>query len=393
MVTGGAEVGAHFSTVPWDHLVFTGATSIGKLVAKAAAENLTPVTLELGGKSPVIVSRTADMAVAARRIAHGKVLNAGQTCVAPDYVFVPRELRDQFARELATALTSVRRDSAFEILIRGPRVQELSLQTTIKSLKFGRHTRARSRASREMRVKNTAILYIANRATVVWGQAVTSFYPNGVVDSLDYASVISERHLARLEGYLEDARARGCVVTPLEGGSASGGDGAGAGLAMPNRMPPTLVLDPPEEAAVMKEELFGPIFVLKTYEELGECLAYINAHPRPLALYYFGKDAAEERQVLDRTVSGGVTINDILMHVAQEDLPFGGVGASGIGCYHGYEGFREFSHAKSIHRQVSNGQQFILDGIYPPYKDSMIPTLLGMKLVKAPSADSGCNLM
>ena len=222
-------------------------------------------------------------------------------------------------------------------------------------------------------------------------QAVTSFYPSGVVDSLDYASVISERHMARLEGYLEDARALGCVVTPLQGGAASAG--AAAGQQLPNRMPPTLVLEPPEEAAVSQEELFGPILVLKTYERLGECLAYVNAHPRPLALYYFGHDAAEERQVLDRTVSGGVCVNDVMMHGAQEDLPFGGVGASGSGCYKGYDGFREFSHAKPIHRQVSSGKQFLLDGIYPPYKDSMIPTILDTKLVKAPKPDSGCSLM
>mmetsp|Transcript_26335 Transcript_26335/g.79439 ORF Transcript_26335/g.79439 Transcript_26335/m.79439 type:complete len:517 (-) Transcript_26335:53-1603(-) len=293
---GGASVAAAFCALPFDHIVFTGSTTVGKLVAKAAAENLTPVTLELGGKCPVIIGADANIANAAARVAHGKVLNAGQTCLAPDYVFVPRAKRDAFI-------------AAFE-------------------------------------------------------EAVSSMYPDGVLDSADYTSVIDGRHYARLRSMIDGAAAAGCPTVECLGG---GGDGKPRPAADACRIPPTLVLDAPDGIDASEEEIFGPVMCIRAYDAVDDALAYVNARPRPLALYYFGTDAAEEAKVLARTTSGGVTINDCIMHCAQEDLPFGGVGASGYGRMRGWDGFRELSNARGVHRQVALHRQYLLDGIYPPY--------------------------
>ncbi|MCW2268686.1 MULTISPECIES: coniferyl aldehyde dehydrogenase [Pseudomonas] len=290
VVLGEAEVGEAFSRLPFDHLLFTGATSIGRHVMLAAAQNLTPVTLELGGKSPAIVSATVPLKDAAERIAFGKTLNAGQTCVAPDYVLVPRERLDDFA----SAYRSV----------------------------------------------------------------VHRFYPT-VADNPDYSAIINPRHLARLDSYLSDARDKGAKIVDLYPQEPRQG----------RRLPPHLLLQVSDDMRVMQDEIFGPLLPLVPYDNLDEALQYINQRPRPLALYYFGYDRAEQQKVLDNTHSGGACLNDTLLHVAQDDLPFGGVGPSGMGHYHGHEGFLTFSKAKAVFaKQRVNAARLI----YPPYGKSLI---------------------
>ncbi|MCQ4260750.1 coniferyl aldehyde dehydrogenase [Stutzerimonas stutzeri] len=283
VVLGDVDTGIAFSQLPFDHLLFTGSTSVGRQVMRAAAEHLTPVTLELGGKSPAIVSATVPLADAVERIAFGKTLNAGQTCVAPDYVLVPRPRLDDFVT--------------------------------------------------------------AYRA------AVQRFFPQ-LVDNPDYTSIVNARQHARLQGYLDDAEAKGARLVPL---FETGQD---------RRMPHYLLLDTTDDMLVMQDEIFGPLLPIVPYDELDEALAYVNARPRPLALYYFGYNKAEQRQVLRHTHSGGVCLNDTLLHVAQDDLPFGGVGPSGMGHYHGHEGFLTFSKAKGVFiKQRFNAARMI----YPPY--------------------------
>lgn len=290
VVLGEADVGEAFSRLPFDHLLFTGATSIGRHVMLAAAQNLTPVTLELGGKSPAIVSTTVPLADAAERIAFGKTLNAGQTCVAPDYVLVPRERMDDFA---------------------------------------------------------TAYRNVVHR-----------FYPT-VADNPDYSAIINPRHLARLESYLSDARDKGATIIDLYPQEPRKG----------RRLPPHLLLQVSDEMRVMQDEIFGPLLPLVPYDNLDHALSYINQRPRPLALYYFGYDRAEQTKVLEHTHSGGACLNDTLLHVAQDDLPFGGVGPSGMGHYHGHEGFLTFSKAKAVFaKQRFNAARLI----YPPYGKNLI---------------------
>lgn len=283
VVLGEADVGIAFSRLPFDHLLFTGSTHIGRQVMRAAAENLTPVTLELGGKSPAIVSATVSLADAAERIAFGKTLNAGQTCVAPDYVLVPKERLGGFIE--------------------------------------------------------------------AYRQAVRRFYPQ-LADNPDYTSIINTRQHARLQDYLDDAQAKGARLVPLfEQGQE-------------RRMPHHLLLGVTDAMRVMQDEIFGPLLPVVPYEGLDQALAYVNDRPRPLALYYFGYDKAEQQTVLERTHSGGVCLNDTLLHVAQDDLPFGGVGPSGMGHYHGHEGFLTFSKAKGVFiKQRFNAARMI----YPPY--------------------------
>lgn len=277
VVTGGPEVGQAFSALAFDHMIFTGATSIGRHVMRAAAENLVPVTLELGGKSPVVVGRSADMAVAAARIMNGKTLNAGQICLAPDYVLAPADRVGDFVAE---AKASVGR-----------------------------------------------------------------MFPS-IRESPDYTAVVSDRHYARLMGYLDDARAKGAEIVEI--------NPAGEDLRQQphRRIAPTLILNPTDDMKVMREEIFGPLLPVKAYGDVQEAMDYINAHDRPLGLYYFGSDDAERDRVLNGTTSGGATVNDVVMHVAQEELPFGGIGPAGMGAYHGHDGFREFSHRKSIYHQI-----------------------------------------
>jgi coniferyl-aldehyde dehydrogenase len=292
VVTGGPDIGAEFTKLPFDHILFTGATSVAHHVMRAAADNLVPLTLELGGKSPVILGRSADMQKAASRIMAGKTLNAGQICLAPDYAFVPKDKTQEFV---------------------------------------GAATRA-----------------------------VETMYPTGLKDNDDYTSIVNQRHFDRIQGYLEDARSKGAQVVELNPKSESF-------VQQPHhKIPPTLIIDPTDDMKVMQDEIFGPILPVKSYNDARDAVAYINAHPRPLGLYYFGEDASEKEFVLNNTTSGGVTVNDVIFHVAQEDLPFGGVGPSGMGAYHGREGFFEFSHKKAVYTQSNNE---ILAMMRPPYGD------------------------
>lgn len=296
VVTGGPQTGADFAGLPFDHLLFTGATSVARHVMRAASDNLVPVTLELGGKSPVVVGRSSDLQKTTDAIMTGKMLNAGQICLAPDYVFVPRERMDEF-------VTSTER-------------------------------------------------------------SVRKMYPT-LLDNPDYTSVINQRHHERLTGYVEEARAAGARVVEI--------NPAGEDFRQQphHKMAPTLIVDPDDSLQVMQDEIFGPLLPVKGYEKVEDTVDYINARPRPLGLYYFGNDPAEERQVLTRTTSGGVTVNDVVMHVAQEDLPFGGVGPSGMGAYHGEDGFRTFSHAKAVFTQ-SKVNVAELAGLRPPYGEKML---------------------
>lgn len=289
--SGGPDVGQAFAQLPFDHLIFTGATGIGKHILHAAADNLTPVTLELGGKSPTIIGRSADVKAATERVAIGKMMNAGQICLAPDYLLVPEEKEGE----------------------------------VIDGLK----------------------------------SAVSVLYPK-LIDNDDYASIINGRHRDRLRAYLDDARDKGAELIEV---NPAGEDFAATNG---NKLPLTIVRNPTDDMRVMQEEIFGPVLPVKTYARTEEAVAYVNAHDRPLGLYYFGNDGAEERRVLDRTVSGGVTVNDVVFHVSMEDLPFGGIGPSGMGSYHGRDGFKTFSHARAIYRQPKIDVAK-LAGFKPPY--------------------------
>ena len=289
LVTGiDDDIARAFASLPFDHLIFTGSTRVGRLVAEAAGRNLTPLTLELGGKSPVIVDRSADLGQAAERIAYGKLLNAGQTCIAPDYALVPDAEVQNFADRLQGHM-----------------------------------------------------------------QRMYGTDPGNA----DYTSIISDRHYARLEGLLADAAAKGArLMQP-----ASAGDAAWKSR---RKFPPTIVLGATPDMAIMQEEVFGPLLPVVGYKEAGEPVSWINAHDRPLALYWFGKDEAARDEVLARTVSGGVTVNDCLFHFAQINQPMGGVGASGTGAYHGEWGFRTLSKLKPVfYRSALNR----LADLYPPY--------------------------
>jgi len=290
--TGGPEVGAAFTAMPFDHMIFTGATSIARHVMTAAAKNLVPVTLELGGKSPVLISRSADIKRAVGRIMLGKTMNAGQICLAPDYLMVPEEKLDEIISEIQAS--------------------------------------------------------------------VAEMYPK-LLDNPQYTSVVNDRHYQRLQENLADARSKGAEVIEINpaGEDFSAQQGT-------QKIPPTIIKNPTEDMRVLEEEIFGPLLPIKTYKDFSETIDYVNSKPRPLGLYYFGEDASEERQVLDRTTSGGVCLNDVVMHVMQEDLPFGGVGPAGMGSYHGQDGFRTFSHAKAIYKQPKIDIAG-LAGLRPPY--------------------------
>lgn len=300
---GDADLARRFCALPFDHLLFTGSTAVGHDVMRAASENLTPVTLELGGKSPAIIGPgripAASFDRMVQRLVIGKAFNAGQTCIAPDYVFVPRALLAQFT------------DAA--------------------------------------------------------RRAAAGFYPGG--SARDYTSIISQRHFERLQALLDDAVARGASATALTAMRSDAGQRLFA---------PVLLNDCAAGSRVLEEEIFGPILPVVAYDDLEEALAWINARPRPLALYLFESDPATIRRVVDGTVSGGVTVNDTLMHMGQDSLPFGGVGASGMGCYHGQDGFRTFSHAKPVFRQA--GFSFAR-WLYPPFGR------LAERLLRMPSAD------
>jgi coniferyl-aldehyde dehydrogenase len=268
--TGDVKVGAAFTALPFDHLFFTGSTQVGRHVMRAASENLVPVTLELGGKSPVIIDAEHPIEHAAKEIAYGKLANGGQICIAPDYVMVHESQIDQF-------LTA-------------------------------------------------------------YDKAVRELYPNGP-RSTQFTSVINEHHFKRLSNLIEDAQSKKARVVEV-------GINPHEARQRANTLPPTIIFDVNDEMHIMQEEIFGPVLPVKTYRKIEDAIEYINDRPRPLALYYFGADNSNRQKVMTRTTSGNMTINTTILHYALEDLPFGGVGPSGMGSYHGIEGFRSMSHAK-----------------------------------------------
>ena len=300
VVTGDAELAQVFTAQAFDHLVFTGSTAVARSVMRNAAQNLVPLTLELGGKSPVIISRSADLAKAAFSIAVTKANNGGQICINPDVVYVPREQMEDLIGLLGAAFT--------ELL------------------------------------------------------PATDANP-------DVVAVVNARHLQRIEGYVQDARQRGARIESFP--RALEDD------AVTRRRPLQVVINPPRDSQIMQEEIFGPALVLLPYEQLDRALADIHSRERPLALYYFGQSEEEQRHVLQNTISGGVSINDVMMHAALHDAPFGGVGASGMGHYHGREGFLEFSHMRTVYKAPAHDPRREW-GLLPPYGEHFLPAMQAM---------------
>ena len=283
VVGGGVDESSALLEQRFDHIFFTGGTRVGKIVMRAAAEHLTPVTLELGGKSPAIVAADADVEVTARRIAWGKFVNSGQTCIAPDYVLVARPLRDQLV-------------AAIE-------------------------------------------------------KSVTEFYGKDPHTSNDYGRIITDDHFERIAGLLDDA----------DSGTVAFG---GVVDATDRYIAPTVLVDPGEDAEVMNEEIFGPILPVIAVDEIDEAIDFVNARDKPLALYVFTEDDATAKRTVKRTSSGGVSVNGTLLHIGPPELPFGGVGPSGMGAYHGEAGFETFSHLKSVFDKRTKPDLKVL---YPPY--------------------------
>ncbi len=275
VIQGGPEVAQAFSSLAFDHLLFTGSTGVGRKVMRAAAEHLVPVTLELGGKSPVVLAPDFPVAKAAERIAVGKLFNAGQTCIAPDYALVPR-------------------------------VQEAAFIDA-------------------------------------YSQAVARLYPS-LAGNPDYTAIVSDAHFDRLTALVADARGRGAMVREINPANETVS-------ALARKFPPVVLSGVPTDATALREEIFGPVLPVVPYDDLAEACRYINERPRPLAFYLFSNDQATVDHALAATISGGVALNDTLLHCVQEELPFGGVGESGMGAYHGEAGFRTFSHARSVFRQ------------------------------------------
>ncbi|HTY85365.1 MAG TPA: aldehyde dehydrogenase family protein, partial [Silvibacterium sp.] len=291
VITGGKEVAAAFAALPFDHLLYTGSDRVGRLVMKAAAENLTPVTLELGGKSPALVHESYPMDTAAERICSAKFWNAGQTCVAPDYALVPSQKAEEFLR-CAEAIVSRR-------------------------------------------------------------------YPHPQSNP-DYTHMISEDACRRMQQLLDDAMSKGArVIQP--------GSSQLAFTAESRIFPPTLVLNSDDSMRLLQEEIFGPILPVISYSSFDDALAFIHARPRPLALYYFDRDSSRIEAVLNKTVSGGVTVNDCIFHFPQHALPFGGVGPSGMGAYHGFDGFAAFSKKKGVLLQSGLVASLLARAMKPPY--------------------------
>ena len=288
VVTGGADVAEKFSRLPFDHLIFTGSTSIGRRVMMAAAEHLVPVTLELGGKCPVLIGRSAALGRTVDRILLGKLTNTGQMCIAPDYVLLPEAMLEPFVREAAAWMDRT--------------------------------------------------------------------YP-GSVSNPDYTGLVSESHVERMRSLLADAAAKGARVISL---------GTRTEAPRSRFVAPALILDVTDDMRVMQEEIFGPLLPVRPYREIAAAVAQVNARPKPLALYYFGEDRAEMQWVLAHTASGGATVNDVAVHFLAEEMPFGGVGASGMGAYHGEHGFRRFSHERTVFRQTGLDVHG-LAGLRPPY--------------------------
>ncbi len=300
VVTGGVEVAGEFSKLPFHHMIFTGSTRVGKIIMRNAAEHLTPVTLELGGKSPALIGENYPLDSAARRIVNGKFSNAGQTCVAPDYVMLPEGKTEEFME----------------------RAREVTAQ----------------------------------------------FYPK-LVANTDYTTIITDRHYERLEKIVQEARDRGARVEVVNPASED--------CNRQNRVfPPTFVWNAPDDTTVMQEELFGPVLPIVTYRNLTEAIDYINDRPRPLALYYFDNEKKSVDRVLNETISGGVTLGGCIYHLPQNNLPFGGVGDSGMGAYHGYDGFMNFSKKKAVFIQRRIAATMLLRPPYGKLFSLVVGTLL-----------------
>ncbi len=300
---GGPETGEAFTKLNFDHLLYTGSGSIGKQVMKSASHNLVPVTLELGGKSPVIIGNSADIKVSAKRIMFGKTLNAGQICLAPDYVIVHKEKKDEFITE----------------------------------------------------VENV----------------INEYYPT-MKDNDDYSSIINQRHFDRINSFIEDAREKGACINQI---NPSNEDFSQQEFF---KIPPTIVTNTSDDMKIMNEEIFGPVLPVLEYENLTDALSTINSKDRPLGLYYFGNDTNEENTIMSNTSSGGVTINNVVGHIQQKDLPFGGVGPSGMGRYQSFDGFKNFSNPRSFYKDVGFKFDALFDGIRPPYTKSIEKLLKGL---------------
>lgn len=293
VINGGPKTSQEFSSLPFDHLLFTGSTNVARKVSASAAENLVPLTLELGGKSPVIIGPNAKMKKSVDKIMMGKLVNAGQICIAPDYIFLPEGKEDEFVQHAT--------------------------------------------------------------------EFVHAAYPT-IKSNPDYTSIIHLNHFERLKNYLSDAQSKGAKVIEI--------NPANEDLSQQefHKVLPTIILNPTEEMDVMKNEIFGPILPVKTYSNFTDTIEYINKNPKALALYYFGDDQSEINNILDNTTSGQAVINEVLFQFSMHDLPFGGVGPSGMGAYHGYDGFKNFSHKRS----VLKGQNLINAGslVSAPYSES-----------------------
>lgn len=297
VIQGDANVAAAFAALPFDHLLFTGSTGVGRKVMQAAAANLTPVTLELGGKSPALLTADTDLVHFSQRLLFGKTANAGQTCVAPDYVLVPKA-------RIPALISQLQADFA-------------------------------------------------------------KLYPDFATNP-DYSTVINTQHYQRLQQLLSEALSKGATAYPCAG--------IGSELQQQQRrLPLTLLVDVPEECQILQQEIFGPLLPIIGYDSFEQALDYIKSRPRPLALYLFSEDKRLQQRVLTQTHAGGVCINDTLLHVAQEDLPFGGIGPSGLGNYHGPEGFWRFSHAKAVHQKGRFSSSIL---IYPPFNRPLFKALL-----------------
>ena len=293
---GGPEVGEAFTKLHFDHLLYTGSGNIGKHVMQSASQNLVPVTLELGGKSPVVIGKSADMKVSAKRIMFGKTLNAGQICLAPDYVIVHKDKKEEFISEAEIA--------------------------------------------------------------------IKDFYPT-IKDNDDYSSIINERHFNRINSLIQDAKDKGAHINEI---NPSNEDFSQQQFY---KIPPTIVTDTSDDMKIMNEEIFGPVLPVIEFDDLDDALSTINSKDRPLGLYYFGTDKSEESQIMNKTSSGGVTINNVVGHIQQKDLPFGGVGPSGMGRYQSYDGFKNFSNPRAFYKDVGFKFDKLFDGIRPPYTKSI----------------------
>ena len=293
---GGPEVGEAFTKLHFDHLLYTGSGNVGKHVMQSAAENLVPVTLELGGKSPVVIGDSADLKSSAKRIMFGKTLNAGQICLAPDYVIIHKDKKEEFITEAENA--------------------------------------------------------------------IKGFYPD-IKDNEDYTSIINERHYNRINSLIDDAKEKGANVHQI---NPSNEDFTQQEFY---KIPPTIITNTSDDMRVMNEEIFGPVLPVLEYENIDDALSTINAKDRPLGLYYFGTDKKEESEIINKTSSGGVTVNNVIGHIQQTDLPFGGVGPSGMGRYQGYDGFKNFSNHRAVYKDVGFKFDKLFDGIRPPYKGNI----------------------